>query len=82
MSDFTYTTKSGATITLPDPGSVPAGVLRAARRLEDVDAMFTLIEGVATPETLAVIDALPLIELNEVFTAWKNPDSGVALPES
>ena len=81
MSAFTYTSKAGVTVTMPLIGDIPAGAFRAARKLGEVDMMFTLIESVADTEALAALDAIPHGELDELFKAWQAA-AGVTLPES
>lgn len=81
MSKFTYITKAGKTLTLPSITDLPAGALRKARALPEMDMMFTIIEEVASPEAIATLDAVPLSELNALFAAWQ-ADAGVNLPES
>ena len=78
---FTWTDPDDETVvvTLPEMSEVPGGALRATRRLGPVDAMFTLVEAVADPAALAVLDALPARKVNEVFAAWAG---GVSAGES
>lgn len=69
---FTWTNPEDDTIviTLPDMRDVPGGVLRSTRRLDGVDAMFTILESVASQENLDRIDALPARLLNTLFADW------------
>jgi hypothetical protein len=82
---FTWNGPDGQTITLPLAADIEAGVIRRARNLEPVDAMFTLLEGSVDGDTLAAIDRLKVRDLNAMFEAWQvavEPNGGVTLPES
>ena len=70
----------GETHTLPRFGSWSAGLVRRVRKLSDVDASFTILEEVADPETLAVIDSMPLERFNELQQEWAE-HAGVSLGE-
>lgn len=79
---FTWTAKSGATITL-ETSELRAGIFRRIRHLDDMDAMFTLLESVADGDALAVIDDLPLSELPDLFQSWLGAaQGGATLPQS
>lgn len=69
---FTWTDPDDPTvvITLPNMRDIPGGVVRRVRKLPDVDAMFTMLEAVATPDELDRIDALPAHRMNDLFKAW------------
>ena len=69
-------------LVLPHPSKLPSGVIRRARKTEDpVDQFFAIIEGLF-PEgsaELAIVDAIPVDELPEIFADWLQ---GAALGES
>lgn len=67
---FVWFSKSGVQIILPPVGSIPAGLWRKVRRMDDLDATFTMLEGVLDEEALAVLDALSLDELDDMSTQW------------
>ena len=68
---FHWTAPSGAEIVLPYMDKIKTGVIRKARKLDDTDAMFTIIESVADEATLAAIDDLDTSELNDLAEAWQ-----------
>jgi len=70
----------GEAYSLPKFGSWSAGLVRRVRKLSDVDASFTILEEVADPETLAVIDSMPLERFNELQQEWAE-HAGVSLGE-
>lgn len=78
---LTWVSKSGATLRLPPIGSVPAGVWREVRRMNDMDATFTMLEHILDEEALAVLDALSLAEVNDFFGQWR-ATAGASLGES
>lgn len=75
---FTWTSDSGITINLPYRGAITSGLLRRIRRLDGVDAMYTLMEEVLDEDTLAATDTLTLGEVNAMWEAWQE----ATLPES
>jgi hypothetical protein len=68
---LTWVSKSGATLTLPPIGSVPTGVWREVRRMDDMDATLTMLEHVLDADGLATLDKLPLTEVNDLFAQWQ-----------
>lgn len=78
---FHYPTASGAEIVLPRFKNLPVGVVRRNRKEDDAEQAFALLEAVAAPEALDVIDAMGLEEFGELMAAWQK-DSGVSLGES
>ena len=80
MSTFTFTAKSGDTITIPAIKSLPAGSLRRHRSKDWLDMMFSLLEEVTDVESLAAFDLLPLHEVDRLFKEWEAAE--VSLPES
>jgi len=81
MSDFTWTSPDGKSVTLPSLNSVPGGVLRRHRKLEELDFLFSVLEDVATDEQIEAVDAVGLGDLNNLFAAWQK-DATVSVPQS
>lgn len=81
MSEFTYTTTTGKTVTMPDLGSIPVGVIRKTRNLPEIDQVFTILESLMGDDELAAFDELTAPEVTEVIEAWKT-GGGVGLGES
>lgn len=71
----------GETYTLPRFGGIKQGLIRRIRKLSDVDATFTILEEVASPETLEALDDMTGDEFNAVIREWME-HSGVTLGES
>jgi hypothetical protein len=69
----------GKTVELPDFKNMPVGVIRKARKLEQEDQMWFIIESVLDEKQLAVIDALDIGEFNELMSGWTQ---GAPLGES
>jgi hypothetical protein len=73
---------NGDSFTLPPGAKLKAGVLRrASKQSNEVGQVFAILEEIAAPEALAIIDEMPLDELGEMFLAWQN-HSGASLGES
>lgn len=72
---------NGKTYTLPKFGNWPMGLFRRVRKLDDADATFTILETVASPEVLAVIDEMTPDEFGKVMSDWQ-AHAGVTLGES
>lgn len=81
MSEFTYTTESGDTITLPPVGQIPYGVLRKVRKLDPDEQDDALLESIADEATIDKIDALPVVEVAKLMNAWQR-DAEVSVGES
>lgn len=79
MFTWTHPDDESVTITLPEASAVPAGVWRRIRRMDEMDAMFTLLESVTDADGLAVLDTLTIEQLGTVFKEWHG---GVGLGES
>lgn len=62
---------AGEQHTLPPASAITAGMLRRFRKLEDLDAAFSILEEVAAEETLTALDALPLTEFNDILADWQ-----------
>lgn len=78
--DFVFESSAG-TVTLPKFGAIKFGVIREMRKEDPSEQMFSLVEKVASPEVLAIIDEIPQKEMEPLFTKWQE-DSGVTQGES
>ncbi len=68
--NFEYTW-NGKKVKLPGFGNLPAGVLRKTRNAKDpMDQAFLMIEEVASPEALNVIDQMPVEEFGKMIAEW------------
>lgn len=78
---FEYTTKAGATITLP-PLMPTFGQLRKIRKLSDFDQWATLVEWFITDEsTLEKLDAIPAQEVQTLREEWFKHSNSPSLGE-
>lgn len=68
------------TVELPLLDIVPLDALRAAFDADEAGRVWVLLEQVAQPGTLDVLDELPASALAELFTAWEDT-SGVKVGE-
>lgn len=68
---FTWTSPSGVTVTLPTLNDVPSGVIRRHRKSEPVDFVFSMLEEIADEAALVKLDSLSLPEVNALFEAWQ-----------
>lgn len=73
-------TRGGKKYTLPRFDSIKPGIIRRVRKLDQADAMFTILEQVADEETLAVLDDMEMPDFDKVIVGWAE-HSGVSLPE-
>lgn len=78
LDDYTFDV-DGDTYSIPSFGAFNAGDIRAVRKLDEVDQMFTLVELVADKETLAAIDAMSIPRLTDFFSDWQDA-AGVSAP--
>ena len=78
---FHHTLPSGETVTLPKYKNLRAGLIRKIRKLAPIDQIFTVLEEVASPAVLALIDDLDQEQCNDLVQAWQN-DSGLTAGES
>ena len=79
-SDYVFT-HDGVKYTLPSMAMIKAGVIRRIRNIDDeAEAFFALLEGVASAESLAALDDMPMMRLNEVIQGWQD-HAGVRLGE-
>lgn len=75
LEKFHFTGADGKDYTLPK--QLKAGDLRAIRKLNDADQMFTLFEKFADKKTLLAIDDLSPARITEVYNEWlESLDSG------
>jgi hypothetical protein len=82
MSDvFVYTAPDGKTVDLVPFDRLPAGVFRKARKENEMEMTFALIEAATDEAGLEVLDALPLPALNALFSEWSTA-AGADLPSS
>lgn len=61
------------------PKQIPGGALRASRKLDFLDAAFTVFESVADEKTLAAWDTLPSTEGLKIINEWFQ---GLTVPNS
>ena len=73
---LTYKNKS---VELPDFNTVPVGVLRRARHLNENEQSWVILEEVLNEKQLEMVDSLPVKEFAQHMKAWTG---GVALGES
>jgi len=65
-------------IELPDFNSLPVGVLRKARHLDEQEQTWFILESVINETDMELLDQLPLTEFAKHMKAWTG---GVALGE-
>jgi hypothetical protein len=70
MPDFTYEA-GGKTVSLPHVEEIPYGTLRKIRKLPGDEQDDALLEAIASPETLEVIDSLTIGEVAKLMAAWQ-----------
>jgi hypothetical protein len=78
--DFTFESSVGA-ITVPSMAMVPFGVMRKARKESGMEQTFAVIEAIASPEALELIDQLGAREIAAFNEAWA-AHSGASMGES
>lgn len=71
MEKFHWTSPNGVEIVLPHLSKIKSGLLRRFRKLEEIDMVFSIIEEIADPETLAAIDDLEQGELEKFMADWQ-----------
>lgn len=83
MSDdqFSYTTAQGETITIPHVRNVAVGTMRRVRKLDQLDATFTILEELCDAGTMDVLDGMNLEEFRTFADAW-DAASRVSVGES
>lgn len=67
-------------ITLPKFGELPFGVVRRMRKADEEEQLFILLEEAADEADMAVIDTIPMNEIEKLMQAWMK-DSGVTAGE-
>lgn len=80
MERFHYD-HNGHTIELPHLKNLATGVLRKVRKMDHLDAAFTIFESIADPESLDGIDSMTLEEFLDFQKAWEKA-SDATLGES
>ena len=78
---YTWTAPDGSKVVLQPFDRIPAGVFRKARSGDELEQTFSLLEAATDEDGLAVIDKLPVGDLNDMFAEW-SAASGVEAPES
>jgi hypothetical protein len=78
--DFTFESSVGP-ITVPSMSMIPFGVMRKARKEPGAEQTYAVIEAIASPEALALIDQLPAREIAAFSEAWA-AHSGASVGES
>ncbi|MEU8895489.1 hypothetical protein [Nocardia sp. NPDC048505] len=71
----------GVDVRLPSLSYLKPGLVRRIRRLNNVDAMYTLIELSVSREALAALDDMDPTAYQELLDEWRE-HSGVSLGES
>ncbi|MFE6863633.1 hypothetical protein [Nocardia sp. NPDC057668] len=79
-TDFT-TEVGGVEVRLPSLSYLKPGLVRRIRRLNGVDAMYTLLELCLSPEALIAVDDMTQDDYQALLEAWRT-HSGVGLGES
>lgn len=78
---FSWTSPStGAVVTIASTALPNSGYWRKARKLDELDAMYTLLETIATPDEVESTDGLPPAEVIALMSAWTKAMSGGATP--
>jgi hypothetical protein len=78
-ADFVFT-HNGADYTLPSFAMLKSGLIRRIRSMDEADAFYALLEEVASPETLAAVDDMAMLDLRAMVNDWQK-HSGVRLGE-
>ncbi len=69
---------NGKTVELPEFGQLPVGILRKARKAEESEQTWFILEELLSDKDLKVIDSLPTSEFVKHMKAWTE---GVSLGE-
>lgn len=78
---FIWTAPNGKQVKLKPFKKLPFGLFRTSREKSDEERTYLLIEAATDEAGLAVVDALPMDEVNGLFEDWA-ADSGVQPGES
>lgn len=82
MSDTEFVYEhNGEEIRLPHFKNLPFGTIRRLRKADEAEQLFGLVEDVADDDTLAVIDAMGMADVEALFEAWQKA-SGVTVGEA
>ncbi|MBF6459802.1 hypothetical protein IU433_12220 [Nocardia puris] len=77
-----YIHKIGATeVSLPSLTYLKPGIVRRVRRMDNIDAMYTVMELLLDPDVLELIDEMDPEDYEELLAAWRE-HSGLSLGES
>lgn len=74
---FHWTAPNGDEIVLPHISKIKGGLLRKYRKLNEADMMFSIVEDIASEETVAQIDDLEMGDMNKLFEAWQKASVAV-----
>lgn len=78
--EFTFQSSKGP-ITVPSMAKIPFGVMRKARKESGTEQTFAVIEAIASPEALDLLDQLDVQEISRFSGEWAE-HSGASLGES
>lgn len=81
VKDDYVTTINDVEVRLPSLAYLKPGLVRKIRRLDNIDAMYTLLELTLSEDALAVLDDMDPDQYGAVLEAWRE-HSGVSLGES
>jgi hypothetical protein len=69
----------GKTVELPDFKDLPVGLIRKARKENQDELMWVVLESVLDAKALDIVDSMSMTEFNEAMTGWTQ---GAPLGES
>lgn len=69
----------GKTVELPDFKNLPVGLIRKARKENQEDLMWIILESVLDEKSLAVVDSMSMNEFSDAMSGWTQ---GAPLGES
>lgn len=78
---FIWEAPNGGEVTLTPFNRLPFGLFRKSRNLSDEERTYMMLEAATDADGLAIIDELPMADIDGLFEAWANA-SGVELPQS
>lgn len=77
---FHHRLEDGREVVLPHMKNIKVGVIRKLRDEDEAGQMFGILEAVADPDMLAIIDDLDGEQMEELMSAWQK--ASVSLGES
>lgn len=77
VEPFHFTDLDGVEHSLPL--TIPSGALRKVRKMDNLDAAYTLLEACASPETLAATDLMDSVQVLRITGEWMQ---GLTAPQS